>query len=139
PDHVDRARQVGAVERMAVLQQQDQFFEELAHLVGLGAGDADLIAADVDVGAGERLLDLAQVRVATAEQARHQVIARHDDVDVGVAHDGDGCAWAWLGMSPTTLAGPFGPATPLTERARPPGGSPPPPPPAGRPAPTPRP
>ena len=65
----------------------DELLEEPADLLGVGAGDRDLVAAHVDVGAGERPLDQAQQLVAVAEQARHQVVAGDDDVDVGVAHE----------------------------------------------------
>ena len=84
--HVDDATHVGAVDRLALLEQEHELLEQAADRLGVGAGDRDLVAAHVDGGVGEGVLDDAEQLVAVAEQARHQVVAGHDDVDRGVAH-----------------------------------------------------
>ena len=42
--HVDRAGHVGAVDGLALLQQQHQLLEQPADLLGVGAADRDLVA-----------------------------------------------------------------------------------------------
>ena len=77
-DHVDRARDLGGVEGLAALQDEDQLVEEAQHLGGVGAGHGDLVALDADLGLGERVLDDAQVLVAGSEQSRHQMRIRYE-------------------------------------------------------------
>ncbi len=69
---------------MARFEQRDQLLEEATHPVGLGivAADRDLVAADVDRDR-ERVLHEAQQFVALTEQAHHEVVARHEDLDLG--------------------------------------------------------
>ncbi len=49
---------------------------------------ADLVAPHVDGGVGEGGLDEAEQLVALAEQARHEVVAGNEDLDLG-----RGCTW----------------------------------------------
>ena len=57
-------------------------------LVGLVAGDGDLVAPDVDLDAGEGGLDDAQQLVTLAEQIGHEVVAGDGDLDLGGRHEG---------------------------------------------------
>ena len=75
--HVDGAGQSRRIEILARLDDEDQFLEELDHQFGRRPLDGDAIALHRDLLVGEGLLDLAQVLVAGAEQAGHEVVARH--------------------------------------------------------------
>ena len=61
---------------MTLLHEDDELFEDLAHELGVGAVDGDLVAPYVDVGFVERALDLAQQLVARPEERGHEVVAR---------------------------------------------------------------
>ncbi len=58
---------VGRIEPVALLEQRDELLEEMPDAFGLGPVDGDLVAADVDVRAVERLLDGTEQLVTLAE------------------------------------------------------------------------
>ena len=87
-DHVDGAHDAGRLEALAPLEQQHQLLEQVPHLVGLVAGDGDLVAPHVDLDAAERGLDHAQQLVAVAEEVGHEVVAGDGDLDLGGRHEG---------------------------------------------------
>ena len=84
--HVDRASEHAVVERLALLEQEHELLHQLAHLVGVLARDRDLVASHDDLGTGERPLDLAEVLVVAPDEGCHEVVPRHDDVDLRRAH-----------------------------------------------------
>jgi len=63
-------------------EQEHHLFEQPADERGLvvGTGDCDLVAAHEDLD-WERPFYLAQELVAVAQEAQHQVVARHEDLD----------------------------------------------------------
>ena len=89
----------GRLEALAPLEQQHQLLEQVPDLVGLVAGDGDLVAPHVDLDAGERGLDDAQQLVALAEEVGHEVVAGDGDLDLGGRHEG-----TRLGTSPGRAA-----------------------------------
>jgi hypothetical protein len=76
--HVDGARQGRRVEVLARLEHEDQLLEEADDDLGGGALHRDAVALHDDLLIGEGLFDLPQVRVAGAEQAGHEVVARDE-------------------------------------------------------------
>ena len=64
---------------MPQLQEVDELLEQPTDLVGLVAPNADLVAADADLGTGKGVFDLAEVLIAGTDESGHQVRARHDD------------------------------------------------------------
>ena len=83
-DHPDHPAQARLVEHMPALEQADQLLEEPPRLLGLIAADHDLVAADLDLRARERRLDLAEMFVTGADERRHEMRARDDDSGRGV-------------------------------------------------------
>ena len=77
----------GGVEALAPLEQHDELLEEVADLVGVVATDADLVAPHQDLGAAERRFDDAQQFVALAQEIHHEVVAGHEDLDLGRGHE----------------------------------------------------
>ena len=61
---------------MTLLDEHDKLFEDLAHELGIGAVDCDLVTPHVDVGIAEGALDLAQQLIARTEERGHEVVAR---------------------------------------------------------------
>ncbi len=98
-DHVDGAHHAGRLEALTPLEQQHELLEEVPDLVGLVAGDGDLVAPDVDLDAAERRFDDAQQLVALAEEVGHEVVAGDGDLDLGGRHEG-----TRLRTSPTRAA-----------------------------------
>ncbi len=75
-----------------ICKQVDELVEEATDLVGLVAANAHLVAADADLGAGEGVLDLAQVLISGTDESGHQLRARHDD-----GRRGSGCRHVVVG------------------------------------------
>ena len=71
---------------MTAFEQGDELFEQAAHSFGFGTLDGDLVAADVDPRAAERLFDGAQQLVTLAQQAHHEVVPGDEDLDLGGRH-----------------------------------------------------
>jgi hypothetical protein len=86
--HADHAVEAGRIQLVAALEQRHELLEQATQLGRAFTTQRDLVAPDAHDGLGERLLDLAQVLVARAEQRSHQVRARDDDGDgrVGRGH-----------------------------------------------------
>ena len=114
-DHVDGAHDAGRLEALAPLEQQHQLLEQVPDLVGLVAGDGDLVAPHVDLDAAERGLDDAQQLVALAEEVGHEVVAGDGDLDLSGRHEG-----TRLRTSPTRAArAPRDSVTPVSPPRRP--------------------
>jgi hypothetical protein len=64
---------------VAALQQAGQLLDQAAHLFGLLATGADLVAPDVDLGVREGSLDLAEVLISRSDERLDEVRARNDD------------------------------------------------------------
>src|SRR5262249_12870331 len=86
--HLDRTPHTRDVERLPLLQQEHELFEQPGDLLGLVALDGDLRAAHEDVGVGKGSLNEPEELIAVAEQASHEVVPWNADVDLGDAHAG---------------------------------------------------
>ncbi len=71
---------------MTLFEQRNELFEQAAHSLGFGTFDSDLVAADVDPRAVERLFDGTQQLVTLAQQAHHEVVPGDEDLDLGGRH-----------------------------------------------------
>ena len=80
--HLDDTLHPVLVETFALLEQDEQLFEDGSHLVYVlaGAGEGELVATRHHPDTGEEGFDGPQVSIALAEQLEHEMVARNAPV-----------------------------------------------------------